>query len=233
MKKLILVVCLTTFFGCKKDDKSMASIPDGIYETDRRVYAVPVTMYTSHGTITDTGIINTYLKRTYRFPQRFYSGTDQDSLPYRLTFTFQGASVTSENSLFSGSKTVDIVNKTDKILMLVQHDSSTIYSDNSSTLNCNNLWRKVQLYSPPVYNCLGNPGGVSFCKGMVQLPVEKTADGRLCIPVIGLMFNRNADVRCSIAVFGLPACFNSGVIKELQPDDTLLVQTAACFLNRK
>jgi hypothetical protein len=232
MKTLLLFVCLATLFACNKDNKAAPQIiEEGIYQSDRRVYGRSTTMFTGYGSIHDTAVINTYIRRKWA-TSPFYAETDHDSMSYRETLTVKGNSVYETNNRNSLKRRHD-VRKTENIFWFVEmyFDSTAVFPKNPGPLSCDNIAMKIR-QNQIVFDCQALPGGASKCTTRTRWPFTKTTD-YISRPLFRYTFERTtAGSTCGFTELDIPDFYNSIVIDQLQPGDTLLVQSASFLLKK-
>lgn len=234
MKRLLLLGYLVTFIACSKDNKPAPPIiEEGIYRGDRRVYGNSTTLFTGNGSIHDTAVINTYIRRKWT-TSPFYAETDHDSMCYRQTLNVIGNSVFETNDRNSLRRQYNVVRKTENTfwIVMVYFDSTTVFPKNPETLSCNNIAMKIRQI-PIVNDCMALPGGASKCNTKTRWPFTKTTD-YISRPLFSYTFERTtAGSTCGFSEFDIPDFYNSIVTDQLQPGDTLLVQAGTYFLYKK
>ena len=89
MKQTFIILCLVFIISCKKTDIIDSQNLQGNYKTGHIASVMPPIMYIQNAQITDTGIINTYLRNHNAINNMIYSPTQviSDTL---LSINFSG-----------------------------------------------------------------------------------------------------------------------------------------------
>ena len=230
MKKLLLFVCLTTLFACKKDDKSTDTRMNGVYESDGSVESTAVLLYTKNGTVTDTAIINAYIRR--KWAQNPFYTTGHDTMSYRSTLTLMGDSAILKSNMETAAVICDVVPKNEYVSLLVQRDSVELFFTGTDSLYCGNIAHKMVGF-PAAYHCV--TGSTSHCFGFPQSPLAKK-DDYFARPLMLYSFSQTSAgdaTFCMTSQFDLVDYFDANVVGQFHTGDTLLLQTAIYFLRKK
>jgi hypothetical protein len=235
MKNLILFLFIVLLASCSKSNNEFPVIPEGIYQTGNTVYTRPVVMYVQNRLITDTGIINPFL-RFYNYTNYFTTNSS-----YTITDTLLKIQIFNNDSVRMRIGPVDTfcsghTNRFSPSELVISKDDS--YSLRLSNVfgrgtRCDSIEKKISKFPwhieetiisgfPDIILTVWQKFPLLFVNGELELPVLSRA-----------VASANASgIRCSAAVntWGID---NTGLENILGNSDTIVVQVRTLKLNRQ
>jgi len=213
-KIIFLIPVIFVLYACKKEKKPEFS---GQYHPATNISVNTVVLYAANFSTTDTQFIQAYLNRTLGSYSYFNFSATPEPYPYSFTVNFLAGN---QVNLVDSFQTVhtEIVSESDTSLTVAEIDSvSTWIPDNPSW--CYKLYNKTTLVNPTKV-CIPAMGG-SFCK-FRKLFVFRKKNGVLHVPL--MTCHVGTGWTCFYATKDLRNIFNGGVLSELKPADTIVIQ---------
>lgn len=228
---LIIFSILLLFLGCKKNDYSITKL-EGTYQTSNTVLVQAPVMYLQNRQITDTGIINNYLRRHNLSYNIIYTPTQniQETL---LTLIFKNGSV---NYIPKGKTTplkASLIEYSDNEFLIQQKDTFFwgIKSYPERFRRCDTLINSTYKF-PHIYNYIFIPGQfngyIGYRTHNLQFPLL-FKKGKLILPLINNIANATWNYtsyqgNCRYAFQNIMNLKASGIENNLKLTDTIIVQ---------
>jgi hypothetical protein len=190
MKRILIVLMISTsLFSCNKEDNTINNGHKS-YKPEGTIIADEPVMYTKNGIVNDKAIIKDYLTR--REVLASYAIDQSISADKLSSYTFE---FLSDSTVLRGNEHVDIISKTDNVMMLAALDSAVSVVGKKSITD--SLMDMVNLNGPlaecPTYY-------TAPCMYRQKYPLQ-IKDGQYYIPYVVAAVSTNYPVP---TIFGVP-----------------------------
>lgn len=235
MKSYLFIISLSIIFitACKKDSSSRIST--GTYTTNGIATFKAATMYVKDGFISDTNIIKAYLTRAWGAINYItYTSGGKTNTAFRASLSINGNTATEDSTHTDYS----ISHQSGNILLLTQKDSVQVASSDGGSLGCGNVFNRIRK-NVPDYTCVsyaipGSSGNSSYtnCLGQPKIPLVNNGNS-IDIPLLTYYFSANRTTNWCSNGATLTDFFNSDAIRDIQANDTLIIQTGIITLTKQ
>lgn len=230
MRSAILVTTFSIILvlSCKKDDTIRLS---GRYESSGIITHESLVLYTKSITITDRTFISNFLQRrslTGSFSMK--NGPDTTKLKISINYIINDSVIvlTGYNT-YSDTATCEIVNKPDRVSLLITKNNTSIYPGEGTALNCTNADLKLRQY-PPSPTCYPIAGSGNYCIGRQQMSIIRNTN-TITVPIFSYFFTASSSTSyCYRTSLYIADFVNKETLSALGTADTVLIQTSSMSL---
>jgi hypothetical protein len=232
-----LLSSMVLLAGCRKDKESQPSL-DGSFVAGPVISATDIVLYTSTGRVDNQAVVDKFLARRKNMATYFSRVDTPLPTGYSLTLAFRGnnrVTLLSKGPTSTDSVVTEITAQSPQRLVLAEMDSISILR-NPPQNRAEQLSELIPSERPTqrCWNVAVSVGTYTQACRMRFTRVITRHDGKLFLPQLSWVVQAAGTAGSYVwAYSGVQNTFNAGVVNQLLPGDTLVVQAREIPFSKK